>query len=193
MATTTLDDGGEAEPTDVDVPQLTKDDLFHLLQNQRRRRILKYLQDADGPVDMRDVAEQVAAWENDVPVRQLSSDERQRVYIALYQSHLPKLDEEGVLDYDQDRGRVQRTAVANQLDPYLALGDDESTGADDEDGGSMTRYLGAATAASVVSTAASALGIVATSGLALATLLTGLFTALTVNSFLRDRARAATQ
>ena len=74
---------------------------------------------------MRDIAEQVAAWENETTIQALTSDERQRVYIPLYQSHLPKLDEEGIIEYNQSRGTVERTKLADQLDQYLTV--DEQT------------------------------------------------------------------
>lgn len=77
---------------------------------------------------MRDVAERIAAREHDVEVQNLRSKQRQRVYIALYQSHLPKLDEFGVIEYDRSRGHIERTALAKQLDPYLDLTTDEESG-----------------------------------------------------------------
>lgn len=107
---------------------LSKDELFHLLQNQRRRRVLLYLQEAGTEATMRAIAEQVAAWENDTTVTALDSDERQRVYIALYQSHLPKLDDAGVLTYDQNRGIVSRTELADQLDAYLNIDPETDAG-----------------------------------------------------------------
>ena len=182
------------------IPELSKDELFHLLQNQRRRRVLLYLQGAEDKVSMRDVAEQVAAWENDTTVEALSSDERQRVYIALYQSHLPKLDDAGVLSYNQQRGIIERTPIADQLDTYLNVdtqssddaenADEESNAVDDSGDTKMLgvtlpnsaiiRYYGAATLASVLVTAVSWTGLVAIPGLALATLITGLFVAVTL-------------
>ena len=108
-----------AGPTPSAQEYLSTDQIFHLLQNERRRLALTYLQGREGPVEMRDVAEQVAAWEHETTVEALDSDQRQRVYIPLYQNHLPKLDEDGVIDYDQSRGIVERTPVADQLDPYL--------------------------------------------------------------------------
>ncbi|RBI60821.1 hypothetical protein DMJ13_16795 [halophilic archaeon] len=81
---------------------------------------------------MRDIAEQVAAWENGTTVARLSSDERQRVYIPLYQSHLPKLDEEGVVNYDQNRGTVERTELANQFDKYLDISEGVDAVTDDK-------------------------------------------------------------
>lgn len=99
------------------------DDVYHLLQNQRRRGVLRCLRGADEAVEMGDVAEQVAAWEHDTTVRELTSSQRQRVYIALYQSHLPKLDEAGVVEYNQSRGHVTPTARIDRLTRYLDLHD----------------------------------------------------------------------
>ncbi|WP_227356899.1 DUF7344 domain-containing protein [Haladaptatus salinisoli] len=108
--------------TEAERPEpLSRDKIFHILQTQRRRDALRYLKDTDGPVEMRDIAEQVAAWENDTTVQALTSDERQRVYIALYQSHLPKLDSEGIIEYQKSRGIVERGPLADQFDPYLDL------------------------------------------------------------------------
>ncbi|MFC4552054.1 MULTISPECIES: DUF7344 domain-containing protein [Halorussus] len=109
--------------------ELSVDQVFHLLQTERRRNALKYLARHDGPVEMRDMAEQVAAWEYDTTVEGLTSDQRQRVYIGLYQTHLPKLDEAGVVEYNQSRGIVERTPAASQFDRYL---DDAPGGADEE-------------------------------------------------------------
>jgi hypothetical protein len=115
------------EADSVSEQRLSDDKVFHLLQNRRRRNVIRYLSDAEGTVSMRDIAEQVAAWEHDTSVAALDSDERQRVYIPLYQNHLPKLDEEGVIEYDQSRGTVKRTDVADQLEQYLSREYDEST------------------------------------------------------------------
>jgi hypothetical protein len=108
--------------TETEHPEpLSRDKIFHILQTQRRRYALRYLKGTDGPVEMRDVAEQVAAWENDTTLQALTSDERQRVYIALYQSHLPKLESEGIIEYEKSRGIVERGPLADQFDPYLDL------------------------------------------------------------------------
>lgn len=124
----------------IDVPPeessapLVRDEIFHLLQSQRRRLVLRYLTE-HGASEMREVAEQVAAWENDTTVAGLTSDARQRVYIALYQSHLPKLDENGVIEYDQNRGTIEPCAPLEQLDPYLSVAaeaaDVDNEGAED--------------------------------------------------------------
>lgn len=98
---------------------LSKDEIFHVLQNDRRRRVLQYLVDTDGPVQMGDIAEQITAWEYGTNVEEITSEQRQRVYIALYQSHLPKLAEFGLVTYNQHQGIVEQTPHINQVTRYL--------------------------------------------------------------------------
>lgn len=125
-----VDEADEAVESDAP-SELDSDDLFHLLKSERRRRAIKYLLDADDePVRMRTLAEAVAAEEYDTTVEALRSDERQRVYITLYQSHLPQLDDAGVIDYNQSRGRITTNPLIHEFEEYL--GDSE-----DEDGGSV--------------------------------------------------------
>jgi len=126
--------------------ELDEDQIYHLLQNERRRNVLRYLYDEDGQVSMREIAEQVAAWENDSTVQAITSDERQRVYIPLYQSHLPKLDEEGIIEYDQSRGTVQKTPMVAELYEYLeptAVPEVDDVENDDENARWGHYYLGA--------------------------------------------------
>ncbi|ELY99711.1 hypothetical protein C482_09507 [Natrialba chahannaoensis JCM 10990] len=109
------------EETEGNEKTFSEDEIFHLLQNERRRLVLRYLRGTNEPVRMRDVAEQVAAWEHDTTVAELTSTQRQRVYIPLYQSHLSKLDEAGVIDYQQNRGIVERKPLADEVDQYLQV------------------------------------------------------------------------
>ncbi|WP_227374441.1 DUF7344 domain-containing protein [Haladaptatus halobius] len=126
---------------------LSRDMVFDVLKNQRRRYALHYLKQAEETVQLSDLAEQVAAWENDTTVDAISAAERKRVYTALYQSHLPKLDDAGIVDYNQNRGIVELATAAEQLDPYLETntGDDISW---------CKRYLGLAVAGFALLTAA---------------------------------------
>ncbi|AFO58931.1 MULTISPECIES: hypothetical protein [Natrinema] len=127
------DDQGADEDADCrsEEPAFSKDELFHLLQNERRRMVLRYLRGTEGPVRMRDVAEQVAAWEHETTVEDLTSTQRQRVYIPLYQSHLSKLDDAGLIEYQQNRGIVERKPPADRVDKYLE-GESTAESADEE-------------------------------------------------------------
>jgi hypothetical protein len=99
--------------------ELATDTLFELLQNQRRRAALVYLEANGGRTTLSDLAEHIAATENDVPIEQLNSKQRKRVYIGLYQSHLPKMADAGVVAFDKNRGTVELRDLAAQLYPYL--------------------------------------------------------------------------
>lgn len=110
---------GESSESSSNAKQLSKDVIFEVLKNRRRRDVLEYLQSADGPVTLSELAEQIAAWENDVPVSALNSTQRKRVYVALYQTHLPKMDDVGVIDYDSDRGTIELSENADLLRIYL--------------------------------------------------------------------------
>ncbi|WP_144905700.1 DUF7344 domain-containing protein [Halobellus captivus] len=120
------------QTTNAERQSLSEDDIFHVLQNERRRLVLKYLEGRDGEVRMRDIAEQVAAWEHDTTVQALTSTQRQRVYIPLYQNHLTKLDDKGIIEYNQSRGIVKRTPLADELQAYLDPFEVESDNADAE-------------------------------------------------------------
>jgi hypothetical protein len=99
--------------------ELPLDDVFDLLRNQRRRGVLRYLRDqTDGTATLDTVAEHIAAKENDIEIEQLTSSQRKRVYIGLYQCHLPKMDELGVIEYDQSRGTIKLQDIS-QIEPFL--------------------------------------------------------------------------
>ncbi|WP_115864724.1 DUF7344 domain-containing protein [Halorussus litoreus] len=98
---------------------LSEDLIFDVLKNRRRRYTLHYLKQQDRPVELSELAEQVAAWENDTTVEGLSANERKSVYTSLYQTHLPKLADAGIVDYNQNRGVVELSGNAAQLEGYL--------------------------------------------------------------------------
>lgn len=99
--------------------ELTQDLVFDILSSPRRRYVLYYLRTVGEPVALNDLAEQVAAWENDTTVEELSDQERKRVYVSLYQTHIPKLDSVGIVDYDQQSGQVALTNKVHRIDDYL--------------------------------------------------------------------------
>lgn len=117
--TETTDIEPAAGPTDDE--SLSTDTVYRVLSDKRRRYALHYLKQRKEPVSVRELAEQVAAWENDKAVDELTSQERKRVYIALYQSHLPTLHKEGVVAYDADRGRVELSAAMRNREIFLEV------------------------------------------------------------------------
>lgn len=100
---------------------LSNDDVFDFLIDKRRRYVLHYLKQRREPVSVRELSEQVAAWENDKPIETLTSQERKRVYIALYQSHLSTMDDNGLVEYDRDRGMVELADAVSEIDIYMEV------------------------------------------------------------------------
>lgn len=94
--------------------------VFDILRNERRQQVLGYLAvTGDDVIRIGELAEHVAAVENDVAVAALSSQQRKRVYVALYQCHLPKMADANVIEFDKDRGTIHRGRNAEQITPYL--------------------------------------------------------------------------
>lgn len=108
-----LDGGG-------DPSALSRDEVFDILSNQRRRHALHFLKQRNGDAtELRELSAQLAAWENGKPTERVTSDERRRVYTSLQQFHLPKLHQSGIVEYDSQRGVADLTNEATDLDVYL--------------------------------------------------------------------------
>lgn len=101
----------------------SKDRIHEILSNPRRRQAIKYLRtQPDGSeVSLRELSEQIAAWENDTTTEGVTYKQRKRVYTSLYQSHLPKLRSYGFIEYDPDRGLITLTPQGAELDIYLEV------------------------------------------------------------------------
>lgn len=97
-----------------------REEIFEVLSNQRRRHVLHYLEGHDGSaVELSELVDHVAAWENDTTVDRIDSSQRKRVYTALRQTHLPKLADCGIIEYDRRRGDLEITDNARQAQLYL--------------------------------------------------------------------------
>lgn len=116
MATSTVAVRG-AEVSDVQ--SLTREEVLEVLSNQRRRYALHYLKWYGEETTLRDLAEHVAAWENETEVDLLTYADRKRVQNALHQFHLPKMDDRGFVDYDARRGRVKLSRQTEETDFYV--------------------------------------------------------------------------
>lgn len=95
------------------------DIAFEAGANDRRRRVLQYLAE-HGETDLAELSEVVAAAEYDGETPEtISGQRRKRVYVSLYQTHLPKLDGMGLVDYDDDRGIIRLTQSGGDLAEWV--------------------------------------------------------------------------
>lgn len=77
-------------------------DLFHVLRNERRRRLLRLIEER-GEIQHSDAAEEIAAMEDETTVELLDAKTRQAVYVTLIQNHLPELVDTGIVKWEQKR------------------------------------------------------------------------------------------
>ncbi|MGM0604955.1 MAG: DUF7344 domain-containing protein [Halobacteriota archaeon] len=105
--------------SDQEYSALSRDTVFDLLSNSRRRFVLHYLKREDGPVSLSDLAAQIASVENDIPVEDLTSQQRKRTYVSLYQTHIPKLEDAGAIEYDSESGLVILADGADEISGYF--------------------------------------------------------------------------
>ncbi|SEV87638.1 DUF7344 domain-containing protein [Natrinema salifodinae] len=175
--------GASSESPSDEPPELSQGEIFHILQTNRRRDAIRYLLDREDPVKMRDIAEVIAANEHETTVAELTSTQRQRVYIPLYQKHLPKLDEKGIIEYNKSRGIVRPTDQLEIFRPYLEIAgrSDSDDRSDTDPAPSLLKravgdYYVMAIGASSSLLAASVIGLVPITGRFLATVILILFT-----------------
>ncbi|WP_302082420.1 DUF7344 domain-containing protein [Salinibaculum rarum] len=98
---------------------LTYDEMFDTLSNQRRRDTLYYLQQNEGAAALGTIATQVAAWEGGKAPEAVTADERKRVYTSLQQFHLPKMEEKRLVTVDESAGVVELDEAAAEIDIYV--------------------------------------------------------------------------
>lgn len=122
----------QERPIELDV-------VFDLLKNRRRRDILHHLVADNEEIQLGPLAEQIAAREYKKEVSEVHSQERKRVYISLYQCHLPKLADIGAITYNKPRGIVERGPTFDQLARYLP--DDESLAAQNASNSQLRELL----------------------------------------------------
>lgn len=104
--------------------ELSPDLVFDILSNTRRRMVLYYLRQYGGSATVQELAKEIAALENDVAVEALTRQQQKRVYVSLYQTHLPKLEETGIVESDES-GEVSLTERAGEIDSYLTSSGEE--------------------------------------------------------------------
>ncbi|GGJ02237.1 hypothetical protein GCM10008995_09980 [Halobellus salinus] len=108
---------GPGAPEATTIGELSASEIHDVLRNDRRRLVLERLRTARDAETVSDLAEHIGGVEagESPPPRNV----RQSVYVSLHQTHLPKLDELGVVDYDPDGKTVELAANARELRAYL--------------------------------------------------------------------------
>lgn len=80
-----------------------------------RRRYLCYTLLEDDEWTLTELAVKIAAWENDVSEDAVTDEQRDRVYVSLFHSHVPKLVEEGIVTFDAETEQITAASNAKQV------------------------------------------------------------------------------
>lgn len=107
-------DGPGQEGLAVSHDVLELDHVYEALEHPRRRYLCYALLE-DDEWSLAELAGKVAAWETDQPEDEVSEPERQRVYVSLYHSHVPKLADCGVVSFDADAETLSTAENAEQV------------------------------------------------------------------------------
>lgn len=99
--------------------RLDRADIHDVLRNDRRRHVIEYLRDRNGPTTARELSEYIAEQESgeSPPPRNV----RQSVYVTLQQTHLPKLGELDIVEYDENEKTVSLSDHAEDVSIYLEV------------------------------------------------------------------------
>lgn len=97
---------------------LELDHVYEALEHPRRRYLCHTLLE-DDEWSLSDLARKLAAWEEDVPEDAVSESTRDRVYVSLYHSHVPKLADCGVVTFDSDAETLSAAENADQVTTAL--------------------------------------------------------------------------
>lgn len=113
-------ESGQADDDGPVLPEPGIDaDLFHILNAIRRRDVILFLNAAGRTVDLGRMSRLVAASENGKLPNELSSDERKRVYIALQQAHVDKLDDAGAAEVSERTNTLTPTPLTDVLAEHI--------------------------------------------------------------------------
>lgn len=82
-------------------------DIYHTLRAPRRCYVIERLWDSDSEqLSIRTLAREIAAKEQNVPPEHATGEPYRNAYNALSQTHLPTLEDAGVIIYDSNRQTV---------------------------------------------------------------------------------------
>lgn len=93
----------------------TEQEVERTLRNTRRRYTVFYLQRNGGEASLEDVVDRVTEWENNGKRTAKRNSRRKSVYSSLYQRHLPKLMELGIITYDRNERTVSLTEAGERI------------------------------------------------------------------------------
>lgn len=98
---------------------LELDEVFTALDHSRRRYLLYTLVNDRSEETLSELATNIVAWEQDKPIEEVTNEERRRVHVSLYHSHIPKLADLNILEYREGEDIIVRARNTEQVKGVL--------------------------------------------------------------------------
>ena len=124
----TADDHSDG-PARKEIPRavLEQDHVYAAVGHSRRRYLCCALFEK-AEWSLTELATKTAALEQEVPEREIQQTQREQMYISLYHTHVPKLAEAGVLEFDENSETIR---ADRNIDHVLMILDAIAAGLDD--------------------------------------------------------------
>jgi len=98
---------------------LSKDEAFDAVDAERRRVVISILLEDGATYTLEEMGEEVAS-RTDIPeTEDDDTDPHERVMTSLLHHHLPRLDEEGIVRFDEDARTVAPGATIDDVDSLV--------------------------------------------------------------------------
>lgn len=105
-----------------DCERVPLDTCFEILAHERRQYVLRCLEMYETPLALADLADEVARLEHGVEtLAEIPRENIKRIYMQIYHSHIPKLEDAGLLEYHQETDTVESTQRLSNFAPYEIL------------------------------------------------------------------------
>lgn len=99
---------------------VSTDDALLLLASQRRRRVLQALRDQGGSwVSIDDLVDELDEGDRSTNLR--TTEDGTRIQIELTHTHLPRLEDHGVVTVDQSASTVAQGPAFDAVEPVLRI------------------------------------------------------------------------
>jgi len=99
--------------------EISRDDLYHVLSNRRRRFVIHALKRKERPVDISELSTYITAWETGVDPGEVDYEDQRSVYGTLKGTHLPNLEENNIISVDTEENVIRPTAKLEKIDIYV--------------------------------------------------------------------------
>lgn len=101
--------------------KISEDTIYEALSNRRRRYAIHAIKREECPLDAAELSTYVTAWEQGIEPDEVEYADRKSVYGALTRTHLPKLDDAGLIKYDSEAKRIEPTDAFNDVEVYMEV------------------------------------------------------------------------